>query len=778
MAGSRREPRTRGRLPAELTSFIGRGAELRAVRAALATARLVTLTGVGGAGKTRLAVRLGHELRRVYPDGVWHVELGSVAEDDLIGYAVLEVLGLRSGSDLPPVSHVVDYLADRTLLLIVDNCEHVLAGCARLLMALLPACPGLRILCTSRQPLGVLGEVVFPVLPLAVPGSTAKGTARSYPAVALFAERAVAVAPGFGVDTGNEPYVMEICRRLDGLPLAIELAAARLRTLTVEQLAARLTDRFAVLEARHAAQAHHRRLWDTFAWSFELCSVAERELWARLSVFPGSFCLDAATAVCGGDDLSGDAVLEALVGLVDKSVVLRDDAPGPVPYRLLESVREYGYARLDTTDPGMGLVRRRHRDWYRGLAERFDAEWFGPDQVSWAGRMRAELPNVRAALEWCLSTPGETPTGLGLAAALRYYWTGCGALSEGRHWLDRLLAADSRPTAARVRALSARSRVVITQADHAAAAECTAENLRLARTLGDPLLLATASYEAGAAVLMLGGDLARAHALLEEAAAGLAGSATEALTAAMTLTTLALTTLHHGDPAGAQRLCTRAQQHCRERGDRWWLAYSLHASGVVAAHQGAPEEAEAYAREALSLHNEIGDVSGSVAALDDLADAAASSGDDERAARLIGGSFEIGLSAGLDADARRRYWRGRETPIETIRSRCGQERFTAAFEDGRRMGLDEAVAFASGTVPAREPVVGSEPAGVPLTRREREVADLVAQGMSNREIAGRLVISQRTAESHVANLMRKLGMTSRTQVVIWTLNERRADVPR
>jgi predicted ATPase/DNA-binding CsgD family transcriptional regulator len=743
---------------------------LAEVKRLLSAAHLVTLTGVGGVGKTRLAVRVGSELGRAYPDGVWHVELGTLADPDLVAYAVVETLHLRGATESSAARLLTDRLADRELLLVLDNCEHLLDACARLAVTLLESCPGLRILCTSRQALGVAGEKVFTVEPLAVAAGAARagGSADGHPALRLFVERAVAVAPGFTLGSHNQPVVADICARLDGLPLAIELAAARLRTLTVEQLADALTDRFAVLAARYAVPSHHRRLRDTFGWSFELCSAAERLLWARLTVFGGSFDLDAAVAVCASDDLPGPAIRAAIGGLVEKSIVVREERTGQVRYRLLETVREYGRGRLPAGDSPERLPRR-HRDWYLRLAERFDTEWFGPDQVEWANRIRTEWTNLRAALGWCLTTPGEAERGQLMAGLLHNFWSGCGAVAEGRHWLDRAVATDPGPTLARVRAMSARTRVLITQADYAAATASAEEAVSLAHDLDDPYLLARTTYDAGMVVFVRGGDLSRAQVLLEEGLTRFAAIGTAPLDYATALMTLALAVLYGGDPHRAQVLCAECDELSRRRGDRWWRAFNLRASAEVAYARGAFAEGERQAQEALGLHHLMGTTNGMVAALDEIAYAAAAGGDPERAARLLGASSAIATSLGQDYASRRRYWRGREGRLDDLRSAVGENAFDTAFEHGGRMDLDDTVRYALRAADAahrpRKPIEAS--ARSPLTPREREVAELVAQGLSNHEIATRLVVSRRTAESHVENILRKLGFTSRAQVATW-----------
>src|SRR2546430_146675 len=295
-----------GRLAAEVSTFINRRREIAEVRRLLSTARLVTLTGAGGTGKTRLAVRVARELRRAFADGVWQVDLAGIGDGSLLEYAVADALGLRGAPDVPTSRLLIDYLSDRSVLLVLDNCEHLVDDCARLVNALLRAASGVRALCTSRQPLGVIGETVFTVTPLSVPEpgvALATGAAVTYAALALFAERAGAAVPGFTLHAGNLKTVVEICERLDGLPLAIELAAAQLRTRSIEQLAAGLADRFRLLATRHAIPGHHRRLQETFDWSFTTCTVPERKLWARVAVFRGSFDLHAVTTVCASDDL-------------------------------------------------------------------------------------------------------------------------------------------------------------------------------------------------------------------------------------------------------------------------------------------------------------------------------------------------------------------------------------------------------------------------------------------------------------------------------------------
>ena len=760
-----------GALPVEVTGFVGRQRELSELTRLLRTARLVTVTGPGGVGKTRVALRAAGRVAERYPDGIRLAELSGLADPRLLADTVAAAIGVpevgaSEESATAALNAVIDYLRPRKLLLILDTCEHLISDIAQLASQVLNGAPDVTVLATSRQPLDTPGEQTLAITPLPVPDADAP-SAGTGDAVELFAQRAAAVVYGFTLTPANLAEVIRLCRRLDGIPLAIELATRRLRALSLSQLADRVDDRFRLLGGGpRGGLARHQTLQAATSWSYDLCSADEQALWERLSVFAGGFDLAAAERICADATLHSGDILDALIGLVDKSVVVCDEAGAQARYRLLETVREYGVARLAAAGQDPELLRRRHRDWYLGLVQRFDREWFGRDQIGWAERIRAALANVRVALEWCLHTPGEIEAGQEVAAALRYYWTGCGGLSEGRLWLGRVLATEPRPVPARARALSAQTRLLIAQADHPCAARSAAESLELAHDTGDPLLLASARYEAGAAILLRGGDMAAADLLLRDALAALEALGTAPLTAAMAMTTRAFTTLYLGDPPGAQLLCTRARRLCRRHGDRWWLAYTLHASAVVAGNRGDREAAERYTQEALQLHVSLGDTLGIVASFDELAENATAAGHLERAARLLGAGLEMSESMGTDSVARRRYWRGREALMESVRSRYGEPNFGTAFGYGRRMSVEDAIAYACRVEPEPRPPV-AVPAPVTLTRREREVADLLGEGLSNAQIAQRLVVSQRTAESHVANVMRKLGATSRSQVAVW-----------
>jgi predicted ATPase len=439
-----------GNLPVDVTSFVGRRRELSEARRLLGGARLLTLAGAGGVGKTRLALRLAAEVRRTFPDGVWLADLAPLQGGELVAPTVMAALGLVDHSMRLPVDTLVEYVAGKRLLLVLDNCEHVLDWCAVLAARLLSETAGLRILATSRQLLSVEGEQVLEVPPLSVPHPdrlSAAGSLIEYEAVRLFAERAAAVVPGFAVTAGNGAVVARLCQELDGIPLAIELAAVRLRVLSAEQILERLDDRYRLLTGgSRTALPRHQTLRAAIEWSYDHCSPSEQILWVRLSVFSGGFDLETAEEVCAGEDIAQQDVFELVTGLVDKSILAREEHGSRVRYRLLETIRQYGQLRLTESGQEESL-RRRHRDYYHQLALRADAAVMSPRQTQWLLHLRPDLPNIRVALELCLTEPGQAQAGLQIASALQYYWLFYGLLREARQWLARGLRLDrGRPS--------------------------------------------------------------------------------------------------------------------------------------------------------------------------------------------------------------------------------------------------------------------------------------------------------------------------------------------
>jgi non-specific serine/threonine protein kinase len=496
----------RGNLPADINSFAGREQELTQARLLLtgAEARLVTLTGAGGVGKTRLALRVAQAMRRAFPDGVWLVELATLEDEALLGATVANVLGVSARASSSPMAVLASYLEDKTTLLVLDNCEHLASGCAVLVSKLLAHAPGLRVLATSRQPLDCEGEQLLVVAPLPVPDLSRlppDSDLSQYPAVQLFTERAQAVNLSFTITPANRAAVAGVLQRLDGIPLAIELAAARIRILTPAQILARLDDPFRLLSSGYrAAPARHKTLRATLDWSHALCSPDEQVLWARTAVFVGEFNLDAAEQVCHGGGISQPDILALIAALVDKSILSRA-RDGPVAwYSMLEPIRQYGRERLVASGQAAAL-RARHCDYYLHLVERAEADLFSPRQVEWFNRLELELPNLRLALESSLAQPDQAHTALRMAVALRVLWTTSGRPLEGHRWLTRALDLDVEPSVARARALSlcGHESANLGRLDEALA--IAARGRALGEALHDPAAVAFADQASGMALL-------------------------------------------------------------------------------------------------------------------------------------------------------------------------------------------------------------------------------------------------------------------------------------
>ncbi|MBN6050950.1 tetratricopeptide repeat protein [Nonomuraea sp. RK-328] len=762
-------------LPAELTSFVGRRHDIAEVKRLLAGSRLVTLVGVGGVGKSRLALRVAAEVQRAFRDGVCLVELAALESPGVLAQAMIEHLHIVDHSSREPVEVLAEHLRGRQTLMVLDNCEHLRHDCAVLAATLVRAAPGLRILATSRQALGAAGEqtMVVPALPVPRTNGTRPTAepAERFDAMRLFAERARAVMPDFEITDDNRETVARICRGLDGIPLAIELAAVRLRVISADQLLARLEDRFGLLttgsRARLPRQQTLRALID---YSHALCTDQERLLWARLSVFSGSVDLEAAEHVCSGDGIAAEEIVDVVIGLVEKSILLREEHGPMVRFRLMETIRQYGRDRLRESGEEAEL-RRRHRAWYVDLATRMHHEWFSPAQVTWYQRMRLEHDNVRSVLDHCLSEPGEAQEGLALAAALRFYWIAADAPREARRWLDDLLAADPAPSPARLWALGVDARIAVLQSDFAVAADLLKEYRALGRVLGDDTAQGAAAYVGGLAAL-LQSELPEAETLLGEALA--CGRAVgDDMLVANALIYLGTTRSLLGRAAEAVESFEECLSLCETRDERWFRSYTLWTYGIELWKQGDTRRAEEMERAAIRLKEPFKDPLGIALCAEALAWMAAGEGDGRRAATLLGGLEEIRRGFGGPLFGSLSVYH--EACEEAARATVGARPFETAFRKGKGMTSAELVAYALRD-PRREDERRSESS--PLTQREMEIARLVARGMSNKAIAASLVIAQRTAEGHVENILSKLGFSSRVQIAAWVgRQERPADGP-
>ncbi|MEU8530215.1 LuxR C-terminal-related transcriptional regulator [Streptomyces sp. NPDC048629] len=758
-----------GNLPADVTSFVGRRREITEALRLLSSSRLLTLTGSGGVGKTRLALRVAERARRNFRDGVWLVELADLSDPSLLAHTTAERLGLRAEPSRDRVELVIDHLTPRETLLVLDNCEHLVDQCAAFVAALLPACPRLTVLATSRQSLGVYGENTLLVPPLPVPDPdhvlSAAELAR-YDSVALFVERARAVLPGFDAADGASPEVLaRLCRDLDGIPLAIELAAVWLRTLSLGQLEERLSERYRLLTTGpRSAPTRQRTLRALIDWSHELCSRPEQLLWARASVFAGGFDLAAVEYVGAGDGVTTEELPDLLHSLVDKSVLIREEHRGDVRYRMLETLRAYGLERLAEAGEETA-VRRRHRDWYAALIERFEAEWIGPGQEAWLDRLDHEHANLRAALAHCLNRPGEGVVALRMATAVDEYWSIRGLNTEARYWLDQALAAAPEAGRERISALCLNAWYALLQSDPASALPQLDEAEALVESAGGPGQAAFVAHVRGMAALFAG-DVDRAAELLDRALAGFrAGRPRGELFA---LSMLGLAEGLRGERVRGLARIEECLALAQERGEAYWRSWALWSLAFLELGHDLGRS-EAAAKEALTVHGHMESRLGTAFLIDLLGWVSARQGRHVRAATLFGAAAAVWHPMGTATlDGMAPMAAVQDEHLAGVRAALGDERYESAFRHGNGMSARSAVEFAleDGEKPQRRAPrnAGDETL---LTPRERQVAALLAEGHSNKEIAARLVVSTRTAETHVDHILSKLGFTSRAQVAAW-----------
>jgi predicted ATPase/DNA-binding CsgD family transcriptional regulator len=814
-----------GNLPAEPNSFVGRDRDLGDLRLLVSSVRALTLCGPGGIGKTRLATRLGWQLADEFPDGVWLVELAATSDPALAPRQVATALGIGEEPGRPAAATLADALRGRDLLLILDTCEHLVDAIADLVHDLIASCPQLRVVATSREPLRVRGETVWRVQPLSLPPRTwspdqrVDSGAEADEAVRLFADRATAVRPGFALTGENWAHVVQICRTLDGLPLAIELAAARIRALSVEQIAARLDDRFRLLASGdRTAPPRQQTLQAAVDWSFELLTADEQTLLRRLSVFAG-WSLEMAEQVCADEHIPVSRVLDLLAALIDKSLVaLEDELAGDARYRLLDTIRQYAADQLAASGEA-AAIRDRHLRCLLAFAEDTDTQAFRRaaltrlEQVELYQRASAERGNFRAALTFCLDAR-DAERGLQLCAALRSLWTIYSDATEGLAWYGRFLALDE-PVAAsvRARALMASAELAFEHQDYPAAARnaraavamCGA--YRAANPACGLRILAALSLRAGLAEQALAqADAAVAAALAhaddwEQGLAHVARATVLARTGqpaeaqASYEVALKLLTDHNlwgianalygfGSLARARRENSSALQHFRaalelftELGARIEIARCQAGIGSVALDELDVPTASVSLAESLELNVATGQRLGIARGIEAFAALAVVRGDDAAAVRLEGAAGALREAADLIRSAAAQARLG--GLLGPAHQRLGPDLVAELIAEGRRLSAPEAVSYALRSV-APDPQAGAPAAAGPgadaasasgLTAREQEIALLIARGLSNRGIGEELFISPATAARHVANIMAKLGLNTRAQVAAWVVSE-------
>jgi len=749
-------------MPAEATSFVGRRHELAEARKKLAAARLVSLTGPGGVGKTRLAVRIATGLGRGFPGGAWLAGLAELQDPALVCSAVLAALDLRDQAAAEPLAQLCSYLKDKEMLLVLDNCEHLLEAAAQLVSEVIQAAPGVRVIATSREPLSVAGEHVLPVPPLELPapdGAEPLAQLRHNEAVALFVERAAAASGHFELTAANRAAVVGLCRRLDGLPLAIELAAVRTRVLGPEQIHDRLSDRFGLLTGgSRAALPRHQTLRTTIEWSYDLLTPAERTLLRRLCVFAGRFMLDDVELVCSSGDVPAARALDLLSSLIDKSLVIKEDTGGAACYRLHETMREYARLRLHEAGE-QDAVELRCADYYLSRCAHFAVE--GRYQLlKWLAWTELEIDNIRAVLRRCLDHE-DSRRGIDLASRLIWYWI-TRATAEGARWLDELLARQAKP-AAHPWAYFVRGFLAVLQNDPAAATPALEHGVIAAREARQLDALSQSLAMASIAANMAG-DHAPSRRLLDEAQV-VADGPDDIGTTLMIYQALALNGLHDGNLGAVRSAASQGARLSREVGDLYSLAMMLLNQGFAALMSGDLSECGQRLAEGLRIARQLDDRVAQCHLIGGLGCCAARSREPRLAARLFGAMETLRAEAGATINAGMAPALAQATT--SVTAALGPSRFATEFQAGQQLSRDAAARLALGeAAPPAGAASDHESAGV-LRQRETDVARLVADGLSNKEIGARLFISERTVESHIRNIMNKLGFNSRTQIAGW-----------
>jgi predicted ATPase/DNA-binding SARP family transcriptional activator len=738
----RARPAQPGWLPAETTSFIGRESELATIEELLGLSRLLTLTGPAGSGKTRLALKAGEQASGRYPGGVWLVELAPVAGPDLVTAAAASALGIREEPGRALADTIAAHLRTAEALLIIDNCEHLLDPAASLITALLRQCPSLRVLATSQSRLNVAGEATWPVPPLTLPPAAEQdplvvGQAES---AKLFCDRARLARPGFSLAEGNAPAVSEICRRLDGIPLALELAAARLNALTAGQLAARLDDRFRLLAGgSRGALPRHRTLQAAIEWSHDLLSEAERLCLRRLAVFAGGCTLEAAEAVLpDAGPLPAQDVFETITALVDRSLLTTEERYGSMRYGMLESVHQFARAQLAAAGEQEELSQR-HLAWLIDYAGQADLD--GPDQEAWLDLLEADLENIRAGLEWGLAQPGSEQA-LRLAGSLAPFWQVRGHASLGRRWLDSALAAAGPDADPRLRAIALDGAGLLAgaQADHEAQRSRQQQSLAIWRSLGDDVRTASSLGDLGA-VAHLRSDYPAAQAMYAEAL-DLARRADASSVMARCLSGLGRLALHTGDQALATAYYTESMSRFRGAGDLRRATVILGNLGVVAFNECDFDLAASRLTEHLANARKLGDRKLIGGALTNLGTVLQNTGDPDRAAQLHAEALALAeqvgdrrlacvalTNLGLAALARKDYPAARSFYARSLAhaQAIGERRSVAeCLEEmagvDAAAGLAERAAVLIGASQAMREAVGSPILGPDLARFHRTAA--------------------------------------------------------
>jgi predicted ATPase/DNA-binding CsgD family transcriptional regulator len=809
-------------LPVQLTSFIGRESDLTNVELILSEARCITITGPGGCGKTRLVLQIANKISGEFEDGEWWVDLAPLLDPTLVAQLVVHTLGLRPVADQPMMESLVNFVRSKQMLLVLDNCEHLNDACAQLARHLLIESPELHILATSREPLDIEGETRYPIAGLAWPAASREverdegsrfdlQAIMNYDAVKLFVERAHSITPDFNLTLENAPAVVEICRRLDGLPLALELASARINVLTVQEIAARLNDRLSLLTSgkRKGFEPRHQTLKAAIDWSYALLTTEEQTLLSRLAVFAAGCSLDTAETICSGEGILPEQMLDLLSSLVDKSLIVAETTgKAPARYRLLETIREYAFEKLYEAGESK-LLRDRHLDLFLARAEEAMPKQFEAYQQLWLNWLEAEHDNLRTALSWALESK-RIEAGLRLASALTYFWEIRGYVQEGLGWMERLLAeADERiPLEVHVNALVFATFHYMLLGNALAATTCARKAVDLAEASADadsPMLAFARDGLASAA--KAAGDFQTAFDITEQNIRFYRKSG-PASYLGISLLSQGETAIQTGNYGIARERLNESLALARQDGDTYRIAHSLNTLGdLLRLEQNYTEASNAYESGAALLRElgaqrdrasllsnlgyarlHLGDVEGAYSLFDEsmlihqsqqnrpgltecligFAVTAVKDGQDAAGVRLLA------AAAAISGQPSASKWKATQTEFERYLGLARDKLTEASFQNeqaiGSSLSLEGAVEYAQQLRfhPVAEQGVHAKVDD--LTEREREVAVLIAQGKTNADIAAELFLSKRTVETHASHILSKLGFSSRAQIVRWALD--------
>jgi predicted ATPase/DNA-binding NarL/FixJ family response regulator len=804
--------------PVQLTSFVGREREIDDVKRLLFSSHLVTLTGTGGSGKTRLAIQIASTVSEAFADGVHLVDLVPLHEPALVPQLVSQTLGMRPVVDQPLMDSLLYFVRPKQLLLILDNCEHLMEACAQLTQELLSQSHELRILATSREPLSITGEMIYPVSGLAWPADRAdlEGNPQDlmrYDAVRLFVERARAISPDFNLTSENAPPTVEICRRLDGLPLALELASARVNVLSIEEIQGRLNDRFSLLIStqQRGLEHRHRTLRASIDWSYSLLPEDEQILLRRLAVFLSGFTLDMAEGVCCGGVRGERQTLDQISSLVSKSLLMADTlGRTQARYRLLETIREYAREKLEEVGETPDL-RDRHLDLFLAHAEEAEPKLNDAYQQLWLNWLENEHDNIRAALAWALES-GAIEKGLRIASAIVRFWEIRGYVQEGLSWFERLLrqADGTVSPVVRSNAFSRAAFLAMFLDDAATTIAYGKEAVAAAESAGEEgkqvLIIALGAFSSGARVSQ---DFQTAYKTGERMIKVLRESSGQPFVLGMTLITMGSIAIELGHYDVSQGFLDEGLTLAQADGDPFRMAMTLNILGDLARCQQMYGEALVYYERSAAALREINAQRDLASVLCNLGFACLHLGSIERAHALFRESMEIQqtqqnipgiaecllgfaaiatrkdmptagarlLSASMAATGKRvtvaTVWRAThmeyEQALELAQAGLSESSLQEEQAIGQVMSIEQAIHFALSLPDKAQPTPSIEKAVDLLTSRELEVAGLIGQGKSNGEIAEELFLSKRTVETHASHILSKLGLSSRAQIMRWVL---------